>query len=104
MILLNFESVVNLFWINRLQNLFLKFRNFLGRDASDLHHSSTCIEGSDSNGLPVFIFMIAQLLIGCGASPLFTLGTTYIDDHVKKDSASMYIGNETVFFYIGQSF
>lgn len=52
----------------------------------------TCIEGSNSNAISVFIFMIAQLMIGGGASPLFTLGTTYIDDHVKKDSASMYIG------------
>ncbi len=33
-----------------------------------------------------------QLLLGCGGSPLFTLGTTYIDNHVKRDSSSMYIG------------
>ena len=27
--------------------------------------------------------MVAQFLLGCGGSPLFTLGTTYIDNHVK---------------------
>ena len=35
---------------------------------------------------------VSQLLLGCGGSPLFTLGTTYIDNHVKRDSSSMYIG------------
>ena len=37
-------------------------------------------------------FFSLQLLLGCGGSPLFTLGTTYIDNHVKRDSSSMYIG------------
>lgn len=67
--------------------------SFLGHQTDDgMHSLDACIEGSNSSGLAVFIFMVAQLLIGCGASPLFTLGTTYIDDHVKKDSASLYIG------------
>ena len=30
--------------------------------------------------------------LGCGGSPLFTLGTTYVDNHVKRDDSSMYIG------------
>lgn len=42
--------------------------------------------------MPIVIFMIAQMLLGCGGSPLFTLGTTYIDNHVKRDDSSMYIG------------
>lgn len=40
------------------------------------------------------LFVLAQLLLGCGGSPLFTLGTTYIDDHVRPESASLYIGKE----------
>ncbi|KDR21550.1 Solute carrier organic anion transporter family member 5A1, partial [Zootermopsis nevadensis] len=51
-----------------------------------------CIQGSPSTAGPVMLFLLAQLLLGCGGSPLFTLGTTYIDDHVRPDSASLYIG------------
>lgn len=42
------------------------------------------------------LFVFAQLLLGCGGSPLFTLGTTYIDDHVRPESASLYIGERFV--------
>lgn len=52
----------------------------------------TCNEGRSSNALYILIFMLSQVLIGVGGSPIFTLGTTYIDDHVKKESSSMYIG------------
>uniref|UniRef100_A0A1B6FGW3 Solute carrier organic anion transporter family member n=1 Tax=Cuerna arida TaxID=1464854 RepID=A0A1B6FGW3_9HEMI len=51
-----------------------------------------CIEGMPSNTGPVMLFVLAQLLLGCGGSPLFTLGTTYIDDHVKAENSSLYIG------------
>eukprot|EP00093_Oithona_nana_P005745 05745.XXX_182220_189329_1 [CDS] Oithona nana genome sequencing. len=57
------------------------------------NREDNCIEqADDESALPIFVFMIAQLLLGCGGSPLFTLGTTYIDNHVKRDSSSMYIG------------
>lgn len=55
-----------------------------------------CIEGSPSTTGPVLLFVLAQLLLGCGGSPLFTLGTTYIDDHVRPDSSSIYIGKSSV--------
>lgn len=70
----------------------------LGRLSSGLtppHNNlrgDNCIQGSPSTTGPVLFFILAQLLLGCGGSPLFTLGTTYIDDHVQPDSASMYIG------------
>lgn len=51
-----------------------------------------CIRGSPSTTGPVLLFVLAQLLLGCGGSPLFTLGTTYIDDHVRPESSSIYIG------------
>lgn len=51
-----------------------------------------CIQSKSSTFGPVLLFVIAQLLLGCGGSPLFTLGTTYVDDHVRKESSSMYIG------------
>lgn len=51
-----------------------------------------CIKSSPSTFLPVMVFVVAQLLLGCGGSPLLTLGTTYVDDHVRPESSSMYIG------------
>uniref|UniRef100_A0A1A9ZQL1 Uncharacterized protein n=1 Tax=Glossina pallidipes TaxID=7398 RepID=A0A1A9ZQL1_GLOPL len=39
---------------------------------------------------PVLLFVIAQLLLGCGGSPLFTLGTTYVDDHVLTHEKKKY--------------
>lgn len=51
-----------------------------------------CIQGKSSTFGPVLLFVIAQMLLGCGGSPLFTLGTTYVDDHVRTESSSMYIG------------
>ncbi|XP_055907129.1 solute carrier organic anion transporter family member 5A1 isoform X2 [Eupeodes corollae] len=51
-----------------------------------------CLKVKSSTFGPVLLFVIAQLLLGCGGSPLFTLGTTYVDDHVKTESSSMYIG------------
>ncbi|XP_043213019.1 solute carrier organic anion transporter family member 5A1-like isoform X2 [Amphibalanus amphitrite] len=60
---------------------------------NNLHgRCDNCIDGTISNLLPVLIFMLAQLLLGSGGSPLFTLGTTYIDDHVPRESSSFYIG------------
>ncbi|XP_053619039.1 solute carrier organic anion transporter family member 5A1 isoform X2 [Plodia interpunctella] len=51
-----------------------------------------CIKSSPSTFMPVMVFIVAQLLLGCGGSPLLTLGTTYVDDHVRPESSSMYIG------------
>lgn len=70
----------------------------LGRLSSGLSspplapHGDNCIQGTPSTTGPVMLFVLAQLLLGCGGSPLFTLGTTYIDDHVRPESASLYIG------------
>ena len=65
----------------------------LGPNSNFISREDNCIEkANESSAMPIFIFMIAQLLLGCGGSPLFTLGTTYIDNHVKRDDSSMYIG------------
>lgn len=49
-------------------------------------------QSTPSTFMPVMVFVVAQLLLGCGGSPLLTLGTTYVDDHVRPESSSMYIG------------
>ncbi|XP_050346864.1 solute carrier organic anion transporter family member 4A1 [Nymphalis io] len=40
----------------------------------------------------VAVFVAAQLLHGAGATPLFTLGVTYIDENVSKKMSSVYLG------------
>ena len=41
------------------------------------------------------IFIVANILIGSSSAPLYTLGTTYIDNHVTKDNSSIF----TLFLY-----
>ena len=53
---------------------------------------TTTTSEPESYGHPLILFMLAQVLLGCGGSPLFTLGVTYVDDHVAKESSSVYIG------------
>jgi hypothetical protein len=40
----------------------------------------------------MWLFFIGQLLHGAGASPLYTLGVTYIDENVSKKMSSVYLG------------
>ena len=51
---------------------------------------SDCMGKSTS----LFLFallIIANVLIGSSSAPLYTLGTTYIDNHVKKENSSIYL-------------
>lgn len=41
-------------------------------------------------------FFVAQLLHGVGASPLYTLGLTYLDENVKQVYSSAYHGLKTI--------
>lgn len=48
--------------------------------------------GSENLSWNVWFFFVAQLLHGAGASPLYTLGVTYIDENVSKKMSSVYLG------------
>jgi solute carrier organic anion transporter family, member 3A len=37
------------------------------------------------------LLVIANILIGSSSAPLYTLGTTYIDNHVTKENSSIYL-------------
>uniref|UniRef100_A0A8D0GEM7 Solute carrier organic anion transporter family member n=1 Tax=Sphenodon punctatus TaxID=8508 RepID=A0A8D0GEM7_SPHPU len=55
--------------------------------------NATCnasTESSVSNYL--YVFILAQLLLGVGGTPLYTLGTAFIDESVPKHKSSLYIG------------
>jgi organic anion transporter 4A len=44
----------------------------------------------------MWLFLIGQLLHGAGASPLYTLGVTFIDENVSKKMSSVYLGEWTL--------
>ena len=48
-------------------------------------------EGGESLSEYLYIFILVQLLVGFGYSPLETLGIAYIDDNVDSSTSSVYI-------------
>ena len=76
--------------------------------SSEDYKCSLSVNGSDVNSKTVcngvderetthlsnyrFLMMLAQFLHGSGASPLYTLGITYLDDNLPTKLTSVYIG------------
>ncbi|CAL8326376.1 unnamed protein product [Merluccius merluccius] len=57
------------------------------------NRTSPC-QTKESKGLSNyrFVFMLGQFLHGVGATPLYTLGVTFLDENVKSSYAPVYIG------------
>ncbi|XP_054618037.1 solute carrier organic anion transporter family member 4A1 [Dunckerocampus dactyliophorus] len=57
------------------------------------NRTSLCRD-SEGGGLSSyrFVFMLGQFLHGMGATPLYTLGVTYLDENVKSNYGPVYIG------------
>ncbi|XP_035660192.1 solute carrier organic anion transporter family member 3A1-like [Branchiostoma floridae] len=47
------------------------------------------------------LLVFAQIIMGVGSTPIMALGTTYLDDHVMKSSAPLYIGTSYIVFGLG---
>ncbi|XP_053264141.1 solute carrier organic anion transporter family member 4C1 [Podarcis raffonei] len=56
--------------------------------------NATCKPGLKKTELShyFYVFLLGQLIMGAGGTPLYTLGTAFIDDSVPKHKSSVYIG------------
>ncbi|MEE6458874.1 hypothetical protein FKM82_000452 [Ascaphus truei] len=71
-----------------------------GSESSDVceisRTNSTVQNCTDNKGSPLtkylYVFVLAQLLMGVGGTPLYTLGTAYFDDSLPAHKSSLYIG------------
>ncbi|KAG2463875.1 solute carrier organic anion transporter family member 4A1 isoform X1 [Polypterus senegalus] len=54
--------------------------------------NDTCNQSPSSLSNYRYMFMLGQFLHGFGATPLYTLGVTYLDENVKSNYAPVYIG------------
>ncbi|XP_047412528.1 solute carrier organic anion transporter family member 4C1 isoform X1 [Sciurus carolinensis] len=55
-------------------------------------NSTSCTSSTSSLSNYLYVFILGQLLLGTGGTPLYTLGTAFIDDSVPTDKSSLYIG------------
>ncbi|XP_047009434.1 solute carrier organic anion transporter family member 3A1 isoform X2 [Ictalurus punctatus] len=62
--------------------------NMSRRDVDD---GGLCSNKANTN-MMYLLLIVAQVLLGIGATPVQPLGVSYIDDHVQKKDSSLYIG------------
>ncbi|KAM9078782.1 LOW QUALITY PROTEIN: solute carrier organic anion transporter family member 4C1-like [Megaptera novaeangliae] len=55
-------------------------------------NKTSCTASSSSLFYYLYVFILGQLLLGTGGTPLYTLGTAFIDDSVPTHKSSLYIG------------
>ncbi|XP_076973319.1 solute carrier organic anion transporter family member 4A1 isoform X1 [Tamandua tetradactyla] len=56
------------------------------------NRSAVCADRAPGLASFWLVFMLGQFLHGLGATPLYTLGVTYLDENVKSSHAPVYIG------------
>ncbi|XP_020864955.1 solute carrier organic anion transporter family member 4C1-like [Phascolarctos cinereus] len=55
-------------------------------------NSSSCRDSTSKLSSYLYVFILGQLFLGVGGTPLYTLGTAFIDDSVPTHKSSLYIG------------
>ncbi|XP_012577232.1 PREDICTED: solute carrier organic anion transporter family member 4C1 [Condylura cristata] len=55
-------------------------------------NNTSCASSSSSLSSYLYVFILGQLLLGTGGTPLYTLGTAFLDDSVPTHKSSLYIG------------
>ncbi|XP_007952905.1 solute carrier organic anion transporter family member 4A1 [Orycteropus afer afer] len=55
------------------------------------NHSIACVDSNSGLSHYRLVFMLGQFLHGAGATPLYTLGVTYLDENVKSSYSPIYI-------------
>ncbi|XP_006897000.1 PREDICTED: solute carrier organic anion transporter family member 4A1 [Elephantulus edwardii] len=55
------------------------------------NHSTVCVDSTSGLSHYRLVFMLGQFLHGAGATPLYTLGVTYLDENVKSSYSPVYI-------------
>lgn len=53
--------------------------------------NDACFSGYESNRLYLLIFCVAQMLMGAGTTPLYSLAPAYIDENVHPKSSPIYL-------------
>lgn len=59
------------------------------------NQSLPCAQAASGLSSYRFVFMLGQFLHGTGATPLYTLGVTYLDENVKTNYSPVYIGESS---------
>ncbi|XP_003421844.3 solute carrier organic anion transporter family member 4A1 isoform X2 [Loxodonta africana] len=55
------------------------------------NNSTACVDSTSGLSHYRLVFMLGQFLHGAGATPLYTLGVTYLDENVKSSYSPVYI-------------
>lgn len=64
----------------------------VGGGACPANRSAACGRGASGLAGYRLVFMLGQFLHGAGATPLYTLGVTFLDENVKATCSPVYIG------------
>ena len=67
-----------------------------GRNDSRTCEESGASSGGDDLSGYLALFILARIVMGLGAEPLFTHAVTYLDDIVTKQDFSLYIGKRSM--------